>query len=234
MTEEREIRIGGNICPVTISDDQKTLLAAKAAGRVVVGYLHDGGDQDLPAAEYLIDTPEAADSQYLERVARRHLGLPWMIGESDRLIIREFTLDDIPKVAAEPGDLEPDTVFYTSSRLKAYIESQYRFYEYGTWAVIRKADGTLVGKAGVCNAEDADCLELGYHIFLPYRRKGYAVEACRIILDYVKRELECPVHAVTDPANTASAGVLAKLGFAFIRQRYSESGQLQYLYGWNC
>lgn len=234
MTEEREIRIEGNIYRVTISDEQKALLAAKAAGGAVVGYLHDGGDQDLSAAGYLVETLSAADGRYLERIVRRQLGLPWVIGESERLIIREFTLEDIPDVAPEPGDLEADKVFYTPDKLDAYIRSQYRFYEYGMWAVIRREDGVLVGKAGVCNTEAEGCLELGYHIFTPYRRMGYAVEACRTILDYAARELECPVYAVTNPANAASAGVLLKLGFAFIRQRYNESGQLQSLYGWNC
>lgn len=234
MTEEREIRVEGTVYHVTISDEQKALLAAKAAGGVVVGYLHDGGEQDLSAAGYLVETPDAADERYLERVVRRQLGLPWVIGGSERLTVREFTLDDIPHIPAEPGDLEADMVFYTPGKLEAYIRNQYRFYEYGMWAVIRREDGVLMGKAGVCSAEGEGWLELGYHIFTPYRRQGYAVEACRIILDYVKRELECPVYAVTDPANTASAGVLSKLGFSLIRQRYNESGQLQYLYGWNC
>lgn len=234
MTEEREIRVEGTVYRVTLSDEQKALLAAKAAGRVVVGYLHDGGDRELSAAEYLVETPETADDEYLERVVRRQFGIPWVIGESERLIIREFTMDDIPDVPTESEDLEADTVFYTLGKLEAYIRSQYRFYEYGLWAVIRKTDGMLVGKAGVCNAEREGGLELGYHIFTPYRRRGYAVEACRIILSYVKQELEGPVYAVTDPANTASAGVLSKLGFAFIRQRYNEAGQLQSLYGWNC
>ncbi len=233
MTQEREIQVEGKNVTVTVSDDQKTLLAAKAAGRVVVGYLHDGGDQELSAAEYLIGSPDGADERYLERVVRRQLGLPWVIGESERLVIREFILDDISKVVKEDCDLEADTVFYTQDKLEAYIKGQYRFYEYGMWAVFRKEDGVLVGKAGVCSAEDGR-LELGYHMFTPYRRKGYAVEACRMILDFVEQELLCPVYAVTNPENEASRSVLSKLGFRFIRQRYNESGQLQYLYGWNC
>lgn len=236
MREEREVQIEGKLYPVTISDDKETLLAAKAAGRVIVGYLHDGGGRELSVAEYLVGTLGAADEAYLERVVRRQLRLPWIIGESERLLIREFTLDDIPQVVAEPGDGEADRVFADRSALEAYIRCQYRFYEYGMWAVVRKEDGVLLGKAGICHGEDSENtgqLELGYHIFTPYRRQGYAVEACRIILGYVKQELDSPVYAVTDPANAASAGVLKKLGFGFIRQRYNGSGQLQYLYGRN-
>ena len=36
-------------------------------------------------------------------------------------------------------------------------------------------------------------MELGYHIFKPYRRKGLAVEACRGIISHVKETLEEPV-----------------------------------------
>lgn len=104
-----------------------------------------------------------------------------------------------------------DRVFYDKDKLESYIKSQYRFYEYGIWAVVRKADDVIVGKAGVTNLEEsehsefgnktipteesAEYLELGYHIFRPYRRQGYAEEACRAILNYAKEELACPVCA---------------------------------------
>lgn len=234
MIQEREVCVEGNVYTVTVSDDETALLAAKTAGRAVVGVWHGEGGQKLSAAEYLVDSPDGADERYLERVVRRHLGLPWMIGESDRLVIREFTSGDIPGVMVEDGDLKPDTVFYTPDKLNAYIRSQYCFYEYGMWALVRKNDKVIVGKAGVFNSEEEDGLELGYHIFTPFRQQGYAVEACRTILYYVRQELDCPVYAAADPANTASLGVLSKLGFVFIRQRYNESGRLRYLYGWNC
>lgn len=232
MTQEREVQVEGKTYEVTVSDDQQALLAAKAAGRAIVGYLHEGGDQRLSAAQYLIESPDVADGGYLERVVRRHLGLPWVIAESERLVIREFTMEDIAEVVPEEGDLEPDMVFYTAPRLEAYIQNQYRFFEYGIWAVIRKKDGVLLGKAGVADADMG--LELGYHIFQPYRRQGYAAEACRAVLDYVKREFGGPVYAATDPGNESSARLLKKLGFQWISQRYNAAGKRQHLYGWNC
>ena len=54
-------------------------------------------------------------------------------------------------------------------------------------------------------------LELGYHVFHPYRRQGYAEEACRAILDYAKNELDCPVCACAAGENTASIRLLRKL-----------------------
>lgn len=237
MIQECEVKVEGNIYTVTISDEEQTLLAAKAAGRVVVGLLHGDGIQNLSAAEYLVEELETADERYLERVVRRHLGLPWIIAESERLIIREFSMEDITQMEqAVPelsgGDLAAETIFCTASSLEAYIRYQYRFYEYGIWAVVRKSDQVVIGMAGV-----SDCglqLELGYRIFQPYQRRGYAVEACRTILDYVKQELACPVYAVTNPANERSVRLLAKLDFELIGQRYNAERQRLYLYGWNC
>lgn len=232
MTEERNVAVEEKTYCVVISDDQETLLAARAAGRVPVGLL---GEKDLSAARYLIETMDTADEQFLERVVRRELGLPWIIGESDRLILREFTMEDLTQIPQEPGDQDADRVFYTPDSLEAYIRGQYGFFEYGLWAVVRKEDGRIMGKAGVVGAEENPLkLELGYHIFLPYRRRGYAQEACRMILDYVTETYECPVYAVTEDANRASRCLLEKLGFELMTQKYNGSEPGRCRYEWCC
>ena len=225
MTQEYTVLVGQTAYPVVVSDERKALLAAKAAGRVFVGLMHredsstiDTGreEETLWEAEYLA-TSDAICPEYLERIVRRHLGLPWMIAETDRLILREFMLEDIaqmpqePEVWFTPEEREADRIFYDAEKLEAYIKNQYRFYEYGIWAVVRKEDGIIVGKAGVTNAEMEDALELGYHIFEPYRRQGYAKEACRAILHYAKQELDCPVSARVAKENGASIHLLEQL-----------------------
>lgn len=198
MIWERDIIIEGTAYPVTLSDETEALLAAKAAGRVVVGLLlkrkrpaKQGKDivsefKPIPSfagVKYLLEIPDSATplgdpcsasldgscsapldgpcsasldglepdsvSLFLERVVRREKGLPWIIGESSRLLIREFTLADLPQVIPEPADREDDHIFYTPEKLAAYIKKQYGFFEYGIWAVVRKEDGRLLGKAGV-------------------------------------------------------------------------------------
>ena len=252
MTQEYTIWVENKAYPVVVSDEREALLAAKAAGRVFVGLINMEEEQELQGknwlsgesektagitekdcgsaglwdAEYLA-TPDGICPEYLERIVRRHIGLPWLIAETDRLIIREFTPDDIAQMPEEPDvwyteeERTADQVFYNKEKLEAYIKSQYRFYEYGIWAVVRKADGVIVGKAGVTNLEEseqdesAEYLELGYHIFRPYRRQGYAEEACRAILNYAKEELACPVCARVAKENTASIRLLEKLGVIY-------------------
>lgn len=218
---------------VTISDEREVLLAAQAAGRTVVGlWREDGtGETDFSGIRYLTDSLGAADAAYLERVVRRDRGLPWIIGETSRLRIREFTPEDIAGMAAEPRNLQ-EQVFCRQDTLEAYIKNQYGFYEYGIWALEEKKSGKLIGFAGVYDGENH--LELGYRIFEPFRRRGYAKEACTKILDYAKDVLCRPVYAVTEADNTASIGLLKKLGFLEVTETDILSASPQCRFVWNC
>ena len=177
MVQEKDITVENMIIRVVISDDEKTLLAAKAAGRVIVGVAGENGERALPMARYLVAAEAAATEQYLEQVVRREKGLPWMIKETDRLLIREFTAKDAGQVPQEPEDQEDDRIFQDREKLTAYIEGQYGFFGYGLWAVERKTDRRIVGKAGITGCDEEGRMELGYHIFTPYRRQGYGEEA---------------------------------------------------------
>lgn len=220
MREERTVWVEGRPCVVVLSDEREALLAAQAAGRAVVGV---GCGPDLPAA-YLTETADGASRTYLERVARRHLGLPWVIAGTERLIVREFRREDAGHVPAGERFSPADEIFCSEEKLDAYIRCQYRFYEYGIWAVTEKAGGKLVGKAGVSGMEQDEngvlWIELGYHIFMPYRRRGYATEACRGILAYLEEEYGSlgpyRVCAKTDAGNTASVKVGRLCGLELI------------------
>lgn len=248
MRKERQITMCGQIHTVVISDEQEALQAADAAGRAIVGiWDRTAKGQDLSPAAFVVENLADADDQYLEQVVRRRLGMPWIIGETSRLVIREFTLEDLPAVMKEEGDREADQVFYTAGRLQEYIKNQYGFYQYGLWALVEKESGAIIGKAGVQNGdpealagdelagwEGTPCLELGYHVFEPYRKKGYAREACREIQRYAKERLDCALYAKIDPSNEASIRVAEACGFRFITKRCSEAMQCHSLYVWNC
>ena len=155
---------------------------------------------------------------------------------------------------AGPGD----AIFHSREKLTAYIDSQYRFFEYGIWAVVEKESMAVIGKAGLfqptaefLNGEiqqtesrqaessppqkkEDTPLELGYHIFTPWRRSGYAKEACREILNYGTGRLTGCICAVIEEGNTASIRLAESLGFRLTAQRYSESAGLLYLYEASC
>lgn len=242
MTRQHELLIDGNLYGITVSDEREALLTAKAVGRAFVAV----GDEMFSgiSVEYAVESFEAVDEKYLERVLRRHLGLPWNIIESDRVLIRELTPEDYKFVSKE------ESAFSDEEQYLAYLNSQYRFYEYGLWGIERREDGILVGTAGVWNyepkrtgnnrvkirepqnvwrwnkknpeketAEDFVLqLELGYRTFAPYRRNGYAEEACKLIFSYVGEWYgdEYEIFAVTKASNTASENLLKKLNFMIV------------------
>ena len=158
--------------------------------------------------------PEAVTPRRITDAARRKIGLPLLIGETERLFLRELSEEDLPAIrglklwetdakllGASAGQL-CDAVF-----LHSYVRNQYPLFGFGIWGVFVKNSpdvtggapgneaGTLAGLAGFGMPEeetDTDTEgipELGYYIAPSFRRKGYAEEACRLCLLYAGEEL---------------------------------------------
>lgn len=246
MIQEYPVEIDGNAYMVVVSDEKEALLAAKAAGKASVGLWNREHGTDLSVVQYVVESLDVLNQEYLKQILQRNLGLPWVIAETDRLLIREFQMGDEKLIPEEPEDTWEDKAFRIPEVMREYIRYQYGFYGYGVWAVIEKESGKLAGEAGIANLvwesdgrehgwgrTKSDALEMGYHIFTPYRHKGYGEEACGAILDWCRQRMECPIYAKIDAMNEASIRLIEKLGFRFIDQRYSESGQWQCLYEWN-
>ena len=86
---------------------------------------------------------------------------------------------------------------------------------YTSWNIYLKEDGEYIGdlcfKGPAINGE----VELGYGIDEAYRCMGYATEAARAAEDWAFSHPDVSyVAAETEPDNTASRRVLAKLGYA--------------------
>ena len=164
---------------------------------------------------YAVESLAELDIEYLERVRRRYNHIPWDIGETDRCLIRELSLSDLPalyELYDKPGMtdyVEPLYDYETELEYqKAYIENMYGFYEYGMWLVFSKETGKLIGRAGLEHDE------LGYMIAPELQNLGYATDVCRFIIDYAREntdfeELYCRI----DERNTASVRLAKKLGF---------------------
>lgn len=239
MQEIRFAKVNNREIPVLISDEKEALLAAKAAGRAIVGLWRPGMEPgELAAAGYVVVELAAVSEEFLERVVRRHLGLPWRICETERLRIREICGADFDEIWENQVGRGLDSV----EKLEAYTKYQYEFYGFGFWALVEKASGELIGVAGltvpreeprdgmewyrkelpgyggtdesVAGKAEMVELELGYHIFPPYRRKGYARESCLAILNYAEAELEAERICLRIAENNLPSKALARtLGF---------------------
>lgn len=81
-------------------------------------------------------------------------------------------------------------------------------------AIIRNADGSVIGHCGFHGApDDIGRAEVGYIIYSPYRRCGYATESVEGLVEWARSQGSHKVFVTVATSNTASLGVIRKLGF---------------------
>ncbi len=144
--------------------------------------------------------------------------------ETDRLLFREFVLDDVEDFFRMVSD--PDVIRYTGDGGKTLEEARkgleerlfqdYWNYGYGRWAAIYKPTGTVIGFAGLKYLDDVGEVDLGYRFFKEHWSKGLATEAAKAVLNYGFDSLRLPrIIGIADIQNKASIRVLEKVGFKF-------------------
>lgn len=213
---------------IWIVKDVKQRECAEALGVAAIGEPDTG-------THYAVENLYDIDIEYLERVLRRHNSIPWDIGTTDRCLIRELSLDDIPalyELYAKPGMTRYVEPLYEYDKEieyeKSYIKHMYGFYEYGMWLVFDRDSGQLIGRAGLEHRDygDETELEMGYMIAPEYQRAGYATEVCRFIIDYARENTAFErINCLIDHDNAASIQLVEKLGFEYAGQS-DASGEL--------
>jgi RimJ/RimL family protein N-acetyltransferase len=146
-----------------------------------------------------------------------------IILETERLILREWTLDDAREMFEICRDAEVMRYIGTGKPYKTLEEAE-KFLHWATeyqkengfcrWAAIEKSSGKIVGSCGFAYPHDTPEIELGYLFDRAVWGKGFATEAARACLSYGFEKLEFrEIIAITDLENTASQRVLEKIGF---------------------
>ena len=65
-------------------------------GCPVLAWLHeDNRDQDFSGVRYACENLEELDWDYMEKVYRRYMGIPWDILTTDRCLVRETCAEDL-------------------------------------------------------------------------------------------------------------------------------------------
>lgn len=200
-------------------------LAARLAENklAVLGILHDRNKEDsFGKVRFLVEGAEDIAADYLERVYRRYMGLPWEILETKHCILRETTEEDLDAfygIYADPAVTRyMENLYEDREKERAYIaqyrENMYGFYGFGIWTVLSKETGEIIGRAGLDMRAGFEEPELGFLIGVPWQGRGLAEEVCQGILFYARAALEFThVQAMTEPENEVSLMLLNKLGF---------------------
>ena len=96
--------------------------------------------------------------------------------------------------------------------------------DWGT-RLVRLTDGRgpVVAEVGFHGPPDGDgWVEIGYRVVTGYRRRGFAEEASRGLLDWALTRGVAGVRAAIAPANEASTRLAQKLGFALAGSSWHE------------
>lgn len=211
-----------------ISDSVEILELLLQKNRYAIALYHDKNkDQSFPGALYAVEDVEQLENSSYEEAYRRLAGIPWDILETERLKVRESTVEDVeafyhiyedPSITRYMENLFPEAE-EEKAYMKAYIKQVYGFYGYGLWTVMLKESGEIIGRAGLSIREGYDLPELGFVIAKKHQRKGYGFEVCRAILEYAEKNLSfSEVQALAEKENKASLRLLEKLGFDFHRK----------------
>ncbi len=144
-----------------------------------------------------------------------------VILETERLALREMTMDDVDDLALILSD--PETMRYYPQPLdrrgvEEWIErnlNRYEQYGHGHWAVILKSERKFAGSCGlvVQEVDGIEELEVGYLFNKNYWGRGLATEAARGCMDYAFNQLgRRRIISMIRPENLPSRRVAERNG----------------------
>ena len=140
---------------------------------------------------------------------------------TERLLMRGFREEDIDEWAAISRD--PEVMRWIGDengltreeawRRMAYFVGHWELRGFGNWALIDKASGALVGRAGLYRPEAWPGLEVGWLVGREFWGRGFATEAGHASIEWAQAELGADhVISLIEDENLRSARVAEKLG----------------------
>jgi len=150
--------------------------------------------------------------------------------ETPRLVLRQFTADDVDNLFELNSD--PEVMRYLTGGkstpreeirdriIPFHLAVYQRFDRLGTWAAESAATGEFLGWFHLRAEGGADItnVELGYRLRRSAWNKGYATEGSRALINMGFTELGVErVFAHTMTVNTASRRVMEKCGLTLVR-----------------
>ncbi len=146
-----------------------------------------------------------------------------IVCESERVTVRQFTLDDAEFVIEllnddsfirYIADKKVRTIVDAENYLKSGPLASYEKIGFGLSLVMLTESETPIGMCGLLKRDELEFPDLGYAFLPQYCGKGYALEAAKAVLkEGMKRHSLSRVLAVTLPHNQHSNRLLQQAGF---------------------
>ena len=153
-----------------------------------------------------------------------HLGTKYI--ETERLILRKFTPDDVNAVYNNWASDERVTKYLTWPRhhditmSEAIINqwvSSYENNDFYQWALVLKGTTEPIGTISVVNVDSSsNTVEIGYCIGFKWWNKGYTSEAFKAIIPYLFNDVMVDrIESKHNTQNPRSGKVMLKCGLKF-------------------
>ena len=158
-------------------------------------------------------------------------GMPGeVVLETDRLVLRRFTRDDVDALVELDSDPEVTrfvtggTPEFDAEMLDAWLGQYERWPAYGTFAAVEKTSGRFLGWFHLRpNQGHADEPELGYRLIRDVWGNGYATEGSRALIDKAFTDLGATrVWAEAMAIHAASRRVMENSGMRFVRTFHAD------------
>ena len=150
-----------------------------------------------------------------------------VIIETNRLLLRTFTIDDVQLIYDLNNDKDVTRFTYdpiadiskATEVLEKIILPQYALYNHGRWAVHVKTGLPFIGWCGLKYRPERNEVDLGYRFKRSAWGQGYATEAAYACVKYGFEKLKIgKITGRAVPENVGSWRVLEKIGMQFTRE----------------
>jgi RimJ/RimL family protein N-acetyltransferase len=150
-----------------------------------------------------------------------------MVLETQRLILRRFSLDDAafvvelvndPAWLANIGDRKVRTLEDARGYLRKGALAMYERLGFGMYVVALKETGESIGTCGLIKRDEIEDVDIGFAFLPQHRGRGFAFESAAAVLEYgtgvigLKR-----IVAIVSASNQPSIRLLEKIGLRFER-----------------
>nr|WP_315103956.1 GNAT family N-acetyltransferase [uncultured Catonella sp.] len=221
LTIKKEEKLKSGILIMTADYFEESLLDT---GLTTVVYDENKG-RNLPyGIDLIVESFEEVKTNFLKKVWCHKNGVSCLVADTERTIIRELCkkdIDEVIKISRQEHVLRfvkdgRVSEVEQKEKLFAYIETVYRFYDFGIWGIFEKKTDILIGliSLDLLKTNEKAEYEVGFFIRKEKLGSGFAKEALDAVVHYAENNLEAlRLIAVTDKENIDTIKLLEKCSF---------------------
>lgn len=147
------------------------------------------------------------------KLATKRLHLRWLAPGDEDILLAVW---NDPAFVRNVGDRGVRTLEQASDAMAEGPLMLYEKYGYGPFRVSLAVSDVAIGLCGLFKRDNLEDPDIGFALLPDYCGQGLAYEAALAITDYARDTLRLPrMTAIVSAANTASIGLIEKLGLEF-------------------